>query len=44
MGHCRGSGVLRLYPEGWKIEHYNLAVTVPNEKMDRYLKKIVRKK
>jgi len=31
MGICRGSGVLRKTPEGWKIEQYHLAVTVPNE-------------
>lgn len=44
MGECRGSGVLRHYPEGWKIEHYNLAVTVPNDKLDKFLKKIRGKK
>lgn len=44
MGECRGSGVLRLNPEGWKIEQYNLAVTVPNDKIDKFLKKIVGKK
>ena len=44
MGECRGSGVLRLYPEGWKIEHYNLAVTIPNDKMDKFLKKIRKQK
>ncbi|TAK42505.1 MAG: hypothetical protein EPO28_07185 [Saprospiraceae bacterium] len=31
MGACRGSGVLQKTAEGWKIRHYNLAVTVPNE-------------
>lgn len=40
MGICRGSGVLKKYPQGWKIEHYNLALTIPNEKMNEY-KKIV---
>jgi len=44
MGECRGSGVLRRYPDGWKIEQYNLAVTVPNDKIDKFLKKIVGKK
>jgi hypothetical protein len=44
MGPCRGSGVLRLYPEGWKIEHYNLAVAVANDKMERYLKKVLGKR
>jgi hypothetical protein len=31
MGVCRGSGVLRNTPEGWKIEQYHLSVTVPND-------------
>lgn len=30
MGVCRGSGMLRKTPTGWKIEQYHLAVTVPN--------------
>ena len=36
MGICRGSGVLKRYEEGWKIKHYNLALTLPNEQMDEY--------
>ncbi len=31
MGVCRGSGVLSNTIDGWKIEHYVLSVTVPNE-------------
>lgn len=31
MGVCRGSGVLRKTKQGWKIEQYQLSVTVPNE-------------
>lgn len=31
MGICRGSGVLAKTEEGWKIEHYVLSVTIPNE-------------
>lgn len=38
MGECRGSGVLRLTADGWKITHYNLAVVVPNEKIKEYIK------
>lgn len=38
MGPCRGSGVLTLTGEGWKIQHYNLAVTVPNAKIDAFKK------
>ncbi len=29
-GRCRGTGVLRLTPEGWKILQYNLSIPVPN--------------
>ncbi|NOQ26524.1 MAG: hypothetical protein GQ564_14290 [Bacteroidales bacterium] len=36
MGICRGSGVLRRYKDGWKIKHYNLALTLPNEQMNEY--------
>lgn len=34
MGVCRGSGVLVKNEEGWKIEHYVLSVTIPNENID----------
>ncbi|MEL6836133.1 MAG: nuclear transport factor 2 family protein [Bacteroidota bacterium] len=33
MGPCRGSGVARFYEGRWQIQHYNLALTIPNEKM-----------
>ena len=36
MGICRGSGVLVKYEIGWKIKHYNLALTLPNEIMNNY--------
>ena len=29
-GECRGSGVLRLTSQGWKILQYNLSIPVPN--------------
>lgn len=32
LGPARGSGVLRLDADGWKVVHYNLALTVPNER------------
>ena len=38
MGICRGTGVLELTKEGWKIKHYHLAVAVPNEHIEAYLK------
>lgn len=31
MGICRGSGVISKTISGWKIEHYVLSVTIPNE-------------
>ncbi len=35
LGPARGSGVLRRGDDGrWRIAHYNLTITVPNEKMD----------
>ena len=37
MGVCRGSGVLQKTAEGWKIRHYNLAVTVPNEAINGFI-------
>jgi ketosteroid isomerase-like protein len=30
MGVCRGSGVIKRTPNGWKIKQYHLSVTVPN--------------
>ena len=38
MGICRGSGVIKRYNDGWKIKHYNLALTLPNEQMNEYRK------
>ena len=38
MGPCRGSGVLRKDPDGrWRIVHYVLSLSVPNEKMGAVL-------
>lgn len=33
-GEVRGSGVLRLTDDGWKIEQYVLSFAVPNERAD----------
>ncbi len=30
-GICRGSGVLQKTENGWKIKHYVLSITIPNE-------------
>ncbi|GAB5544953.1 MAG: nuclear transport factor 2 family protein [Sandaracinaceae bacterium] len=32
LGPARGSGVLRRTPDGWRLAHYNLAITVPNDR------------
>jgi hypothetical protein len=34
LGPVRGSGVVVQRPEGWRIAHYNLSVSVPNDHMD----------
>jgi ketosteroid isomerase-like protein len=38
MGPCRGSGVLTRDGGDWKIAQYNLALTIPNEKMAKVKK------
>ena len=37
MGECRASGVLAQEKEGWKIKHYHLSVTIPNDNMQQFL-------
>lgn len=37
MGTCQASGVLSLGPMGWQLEHYQLSVTVPNEKLKPFV-------
>ena len=37
MGECRASGVLEKTKEGWKIKHYHLSVTIPNDNVDQFL-------
>ena len=38
IGICRGSGVVIWTDEGWKLKHYVLSVTLPNEKTNEFLK------
>lgn len=33
-GETRGSGVIRLTADGWKIEQYVLSIAIPNDKAD----------
>lgn len=34
MGTCRGSGVLEKMEDDWKIRHYVLSLTIPNEEIE----------
>ena len=34
MGVCRGSGVLKKIGDNWKIEHYVLSLTIPNDNIE----------
>ncbi len=38
MGVCRGSGVIEKVDGVWKLQHYHLAMTIPNEKVEAVLK------
>lgn len=38
MGICRGSGVLKRQNGEWKIVHYVLSMTVPNDNTDEIIK------
>ena len=38
MKICRGSGVLVKIGKDWKIKHYVLSMTIPNEKTDQVIK------
>jgi len=40
MGVCRGSGVLQKTGSTWRIKHYVLSLTVPNNKMQKVIKVI----
>ncbi len=37
MGICRGSGIVENTTKGWKIKHYVLSVTVPNEDIKKVI-------
>lgn len=34
MGICRGSGVVRKIDGEWKVQHYVLSISIPNEDVD----------
>lgn len=35
MEICRGSGVMKLTEQGWKVQHYVLSITIPNPKVEK---------
>jgi hypothetical protein len=37
MGICRGSGVFEKTDSGWKLAHYVLSMTIPNERVNDVL-------
>ena len=37
MGDCRATGVLSLNNTEWKLEHYQLSITIDNELMPQFL-------
>jgi hypothetical protein len=40
LGPARGSGVLVMTGEGWKIAHYNLSIPIPNAIVDRVVEQV----
>lgn len=42
FGPARGSGIMIKTKNGWKIKHYNLAMTIPNE-VSKEVKNIIEK-
>ena len=38
MGICRGSGVLEKTDGAWLLKHYHLSVTVPNDRIQDFIK------
>lgn len=38
MGVCRGSGVLIKSENNWKVEHYVLSLTIPNDNINEVIK------
>jgi len=38
LGLCRGSGVLQQTKNGWRVKHYVLSVTIPNENVSEVKK------
>ena len=37
MGDCRSTGVISLHNAKWKLDHYQLSVTIDNELMPQFL-------
>lgn len=43
MGTCRGSGILKLYNQQWKLKQYVLSLAIPNEDMNK-VKQVIHSK
>lgn len=43
MGTCRGSGVMKLTQDGWKLLHYNLSLPIPNDDMSGVIELLKKK-
>jgi len=43
MGQCRASGVLEFTSNGWQLSHYQLSVTVPNDKIKAFIQLVEEK-
>lgn len=38
MGLCRGSGIMKLEDDEWKIAHYVLSISIPNDQVNQTVK------
>ena len=38
MKLCRGSGILKLENNKWKVAHYVLSITIPNDNVSEVVK------
>jgi hypothetical protein len=43
MGTCRSTGIVEKVDEQWKLVHYQLSLTLPNDQLDDFLKLVQKK-
>jgi hypothetical protein len=41
-GHLRGTGVMKLVDQDWKIVQYNLGLPMPNDLFSKYAQEIMK--